>query len=283
MHPIEDMGLVKIDLLAQMGLAVIFDTMSAAKTNYGVEIDWDRLDPVEDESTKELMRTGATMGCFYIESPGMRSLLRKLKVDDFETLVAVSSIIRPGVSDSGMTKAFIERHLGRQAVTYQHPEMERMLKRTYGVMIYQEDVIKVANAVAGMSLGEADSLRKCMSKKRDWERMDKYKARFIEGAALNGVPPDTALEIWRQVESFGGYAFCKAHSASFAILSWRCAYLKAHYPAEFMAAVIANRGGFYDTSAYIEEARRMGLAILPPDVNESCIETSGAMVGRGRL
>ncbi|VAX16168.1 DNA polymerase III alpha subunit [hydrothermal vent metagenome] len=269
MYPIEDLGLVKIDLLGQRGLAVISDVKSAVKRNYDITIDWRETDPTTDPATKRIMREGKTMGCFYVESPGMRGLLKKLRVDDFETLVAASSIIRPGVSDSGMMKAYIERSLGREKPSCLHPSMERVLKETFGVMIYQEDVLKVVNVVAGMSLAEADSLRKCMSKKRNRERMDKYKGRFIDGAARRGVETKTAEEIWRQIESFGGYAFCKAHSASFAVVSYQTAYLKAHYPAEFMAAVIANHGGFYGAAAYIEEARRLGLDILPPDVNKS--------------
>ncbi len=269
MYPIEDLGLVKIDLLGQRGLAVMSDVESAVKRNYGITIDWRKTDPTTDPATKKIMREGRTMGCFYVESPGMRGLLKKLRVESFEALVAASSIIRPGVSDSGMMKAYIERSLGREKPSYLHPSMEGALKDTFGVMIYQEDVLKVVNVVAGMSLAEADSLRKCMSKKRNSTRMDKYKARFMDGAISRGVETKTAEEIWRQIESFGGYAFCKAHSASFAVVSYQTAYLKAHYPAEFMAAVIANHGGFYSAAAYVEEARRLGLGILPPDVNRS--------------
>ena len=237
----------------------------------------------QDEKTRELIWSGNTVGCFYIESPGMRNLLLKLGVRDFDMLTAASSIIRPGVADSGMMKAFIDRHNGKEPVTYLHPKMEAILKDTFGVMIYQEDVIKVAHIIAGMSLGEADSLRKCMSKKRDWENINTYRRRFLSGAADSGVPTGTALEIWRQIESFAGYAFCKAHSASFAMVSYRSAWLKTHYPAEFMAAVLSNRGGFYDTCAYVEEARRMGIGILLPHVNHSLDEftTHGAFIRIG--
>jgi DNA-directed DNA polymerase III PolC len=278
MYPIEDMGLVKIDLLGQRALAVVVDVIDVVKRNYGIKIDWREIDPTQDAATKNIMRTGATMGCFYVESPGMRSLLRKLKVDDFETLTAASSIIRPGVSESGMMKAYIERSLGREEASYLCPEMESVLGETFGVMIYQEDVLKVANAVAGMGLGEADALRRCMSKKRNWEDIGKYKKRFIDGATGRGVDETVSEEIWRQIESFGGYAFCKAHSASFAVISYQTAYLKAHYPAEFMAAVIANNGGFYSASAYVEEARRMGVSILPPDVNKSGKECESSVI-----
>jgi len=269
MYPVEDMGLLKIDLLAQKGVAVLADAIDDVENHYGIRIDFDRIDPTLDQKTVQRVREGKTIGCFYIESPGMRNLLKKLNVESFEMLTAASSIIRPGVSESGMMKAFIERHNGKEKVTYLHPKLEEILKDTFGVMIYQEDVIKVAHAIAGMSLGEADSLRKCMSKKRDWEDMNNYRERFLSGALNNGVPPDIAREIWRQIESFAGYAFCKAHSASFAVVSYQTAYLKAHYAAEFMAAVLSNHGGFYDTCGYVEEARRMGLTILPPHVNHS--------------
>jgi DNA-directed DNA polymerase III PolC len=269
MYPVEDMGLLKIDLLAQKGLAVLADTVHDVATQYAKKIDFDRFDPVNDEKTRRMVRDGNTIGCFYIESPGMRNLLKKLRVETFEMLTAASSIIRPGIADSGMMKSFIDRHNGREPVHYLHPKLQSILQDTFGVMIYQEDVIKVANAIAGMSLGEADSLRKCMSKKRDWEDMNNYRDRFVSGARKNAIPLKIALEIWRQIESFAGYAFCKAHSASFALISYRTAWLKAHHPAEFMAAVLSNHGGFYDTRAYVEEARRMGITILPPHINHS--------------
>jgi len=263
MYSAEDAGFVKIDLLGQRGLAVIRDVLKTAK------LDWSQADPLRDPATRCLLREGRTLGCFYVESPAMRLLLRKLKCDDFELLTAASSSIRPGVSNSGMMRMFVERHLGRQKIAYAHPKMEPLLRQTYGVMVYQEDVIKVVHTLAGMSLGEADKLRRCMSKKRHWERMETYRRRFVEGCRANGIPEPAIAEIWRQVESFGGYAFCKAHSASYAQLSFQSAYLKAHYPAEFMAAVLSNQGGFYAPAVYLEEARRMGLGIFPPDVNQS--------------
>ncbi len=272
MYPVEDMGLLKIDLLAQRGLAVEVDAVQAVKDHYGVELDFAVTDPIADEPTRDLVREGRTMGCFYIESPGMQNLLKKLKVDTFEKLTAASSIIRPGVAESGMMQAYVKRHNGREPVTHLHPKLEEVLAETYGIMIYQEDVIKVAHAIAGMSLGEAEGLRKCMSKKRDWERMETYRNRFLEGARENGIEEDVRNEIWRQIESFAGYSFCKAHSASFALVSYRAAYLKTHYPAEFMAGVLTNEGGFYDACAYTEEARRLGIEILPPHINHSRYE-----------
>ena len=268
MYPVEDLGLLKIDLLAQRGLAVEIDTVNAVQK----KIDFSCIDPATDPATQTLIREGKTIGCFYIESPGMRNLLQKLRVNSFEKLTAASSIIRPGVTSSGMMQAYIKRHNGKEAVTYLHPKLKEVLYKTYGIMIYQEDVLKVAQAIAGMSLGEAEGLRKCMSKKRNWERMETYRERFLSGAKKNGVPETVRNEIWRHIDSFAEYSFCKAHSASFALVSYRAAYLKAHYPAEFMAAVLTNEGGFYDACAYIEEARRLGIVILPPHINHSCYE-----------
>ena len=269
MHPVEDMGLLKIDLLAQKGLAVLADTLSTIKETNGECVDFNFTDPTVDKKTCQLISHGNTIGCFYIESPAMRHLLIKLDVRSFSTLTAASSIIRPGIAESGMMKKFIQRHNGKESAAYLDPRMKTILNDTFGVMIYQEDVMKVANTIAGMSLGEADGLRKCMGKNRNRNKINRYRQRFLSGASSNGVKTHTALEIWRQIESFAGYAFCKAHSASFAMVSYRTAYLKAHYPTEFMAAVLSNRGGFYDTSTYIEEARRMGIQFLLPHINYS--------------
>ena len=277
MYPIEDIGLVKIDLLSQRSLGVLTDTVAAVKRNYGIEPPVDDFAKItSDSKTRDLMRKGQTMGCFYIESPGMRALLKKLDCESFELLTAASSVIRPGVAESGMMKQFIDRHRGEAKVEYLHPKMKELLGETYGVMIYQEDVIKVAHEVAGIPLGEADLLRRAMSgKERSTDKMKAMEERFIQGCRENGVSEDTAREIWRQVESFAGYAFCKAHSASFAVLSFKVAYLKAHYAAEFMAAVLANEGGYYRPGVYIEEAKRMGLKVLLPDINLSGKEYSG--------
>ena len=237
----------------------------------------DDIDALEnDPATARIIREGRTMGCFYIESPAMRQLLVKLEVSSYEQLTAASSVIRPGVAESGMMQQYIERHRGLQPVEYLDPRMEALLGETYGVMVYQEDVIRVAHEIAGMSLGEADLLRRAMSGKgRSKEAMEKLKRRFITMAAGRGMKRATASEIWRQIESFAGYSFCKAHSAAYARVSYQAAYLKAHYPAEMLAAVLANHGGFYGPSAYIEEARRLGIGILPPDINRSALEYDG--------
>jgi DNA polymerase III alpha subunit len=229
-----------------------------------------------DEGTKKIIREGRTIGCFYIESPGMRSLLRRLSCDTFEMLTAASSVIRPGVAESGMMQEFIARHKNPKRRKYLVPEMENYLGETYGVMIYQEDVIKVAHHIAGLSLEESDLLRRAMSgKMRSKEAMQRLQEKFFFSCTEKGLTPRVAKELWRQIESFAGYAFCKAHSASFALLSFQVAYLKVHHPAEFMASVLSNRGGYYSPAVYIQESKRMGLKIKLPSINESQYEYSG--------
>jgi len=229
-----------------------------------------------DEATNSLIRTGQTIGCFYIESPGMRSLLRKLDVHDFELLTAASSIIRPGVAESGMMQEFIARHKDPSRRKYLVPEMEEVLGETYGVMIYQEDVIKVANKIAGLSMEEADLLRRAMSgKMRSHSAMKILHDKYFESCKEKNLTDEQATELWRQIESFAGYAFCKAHSASFALLSYQVAFLKSHYPAEFMASVLSNSGGFYSAAVYIWECKRLGLKILLPSINKSNYEYTG--------
>jgi DNA polymerase III alpha subunit len=229
-----------------------------------------------DPETVRLICGGNTIGCFYIESPGMRSLLKRLSVESFSMLTAASSVIRPGVAESGMMQEFIARHKDPARRKYLVPEMENILGETYGVMIYQEDVIKVAHHIAGLSLDEADLLRRAMSgKMRSHEAMQRLKQRFFTTASERGLTVPVAAELWRQVESFAGYAFCKAHSASFALLSFQVAFLKAHYPAAFLAGVLSNGGGYYSPAVYIQECKRMGLSVLLPCVNHSLYEYAG--------
>lgn len=243
------------------------------KVNFDI-YDYNRL--FNDERTKEIIREGKTIGCFYIESPGMRSLLKKLSCDTFEMLTAASSVIRPGVAESGMMKEFIERHKYPHKRKYLVPEMEEYLGETYGVMIYQEDVIKIAHHIAGLSLEEADLLRRAMSgKMRSKEAMQKLEDKFFFSCNRKGLTSQITKELWRQIKSFAGYAFCKAHSASFALLSFQVAYLKVHYPAEFMASVLSNRGGYYSPAVYIQESKRMELKIKLPSINESNYEYVG--------
>ncbi len=278
MYSVEELGLVKIDLLSQRALGVLKDSLSMIQTNDDVEVNIEDTETVfSDPKTRELLKTGNTLGVFYVESPGMIALLQKLKCDHFELLVAASSVIRPGVSESGMMQQYVERVRDPAKAEYLHPVMRRLLSETHGVMIYQEDVIKVAHHVAGLPLGRADLLRRAMSGKyRSREEMARLSEEFVRGCQDRGVEEKTAREIWRQIESFAGYSFCKAHSASFAVLSMQLAYIKTHHPAEFFAAVLANRGGYYSQATYVAEARRAGIQVLLPDVNRSDREHWGA-------
>lgn len=253
----------------------IFDALPRIISSTGFDMfDYERI--FGDVETRRIIREGETIGCFYIESPGMRSLLRRLNCDTFEMLVAASSIIRPGVAESGMMKEFIERHKDPSRRKYLIPEMEKYLGETYGVMVYQEDVIKVAHHVVGLTLEESDFLRRAMSgKMRSHKAMQMIVDKFFSCCSERGYSGNVARELWKQIESFAGYAFCKAHSASFALLSFQVAYLKVHYPAEFMAAVLSNQGGYYSAAVYISETRRLGIKLLLPSINRSEYEYTG--------
>ncbi len=268
----EESGLVKIDLLGNRSLGVIRDTIANLKDNSTV-FDEQFWEPEDDGATQTNVAKGNTMGCFYIESPAMRMLQKKTKVGDFEHLVINSSIIRPAANE--FIREYVRRlHGGRWEPI--HPLLSDVLEETYGIMVYQEDVSKTAVALAGFSHADADGLRKIMSKKEKIRKLDDYQARFTSGAQAKGVRNDQIAAIWNMMMSFSGYSFCKPHSASYARVSFQAAYLKTHFPAEFMAAVISNQGGFYSTFAYVSEARRMGVEILPPDVNSSDILWKGS-------
>ncbi|MBN2071044.1 MAG: DNA polymerase III subunit alpha [Candidatus Krumholzibacteriota bacterium] len=276
MYDIEAAGLVKIDIIGQKGLAVIAETAAMASVNEGRPLHRERIDYLDDPAARKIVREGRTQGCFYIESPIMMQLLRQARCDDFEVLTALSSIIRPGVSSHGGKKSYLHRQLGIEPVPEMHPAVAEVLADTFGCLIYQEQVIKIAVNVAGMSYAEADGLRRCMSfKNLDEETIAGYRDSFIGGALGRGIPPGVADDIFRRIAAFAGYAFCKAHSASFALESFESAWWKAHYPAEFMAAVISNGGGYYSHEEYLEEAKRLGLKVLPPCVNESGIRHHG--------
>lgn len=261
----EAAGLIKIDLLGNRSLAVIRDTIQCMREQ-GEDIDYDNLDPTTDTKTAELLETGQTMGVFYIESPATRLFLKKLKRADFENIVVAGSIIRPAANQWG--NEYVRRVHGGH-FQYVHPLLSDVLHETLGIMIYQEDVARVAMKLADFTSFEGNELRKTLDKKHKKKKLEHLKARFYSGAKKKGVD-DQALEtIWQMIMSFAGYSFCKPHSASYALVSMKAAYLKAHYPAEFMAAVISNQGGFYSASSYLDEARRWDLKILPPDVNSS--------------
>jgi len=261
----EEAGLVKIDLLGNRSLGVIRDAVNNLLAN-GKKLKEAGWEPEDDFTTQNAMAQGRTMGCFYIESPAMRLLQQKSGVGDFEHVVIHSSIIRPAAND------FIQEYLRRlHGGPWEpiHPLLTDVLAETFGIMVYQEDVSRAAVSVAGFSHAEADRLRKILSKKdREYQLRD-FRDRFFAGTKARGVSERKAEEIWGMMMSFDGYSFCKPHSASYARVSFQAAYLKTHHPAEFMAAVIENGGGFYSAFAYVSEARRLGLKILPPDVHQS--------------
>lgn len=274
MYIAEDVGLHKFDILSQRGLSKIKDSLAIIKENEGVDIDIDDIPTLKSDSRiKELLRVGKAIGCFYIESPAMRMLLTKLKADDYLRLVAASSIIRPGVAKSGMMREYILRFQNEERCKQAQkdlPELYNILKETYGVMVYQEDVIKVAHYFAGLSLDESDVLRRGMSWKfRQRNEFWKVREKFFANCKEKGYPEQTISDIWRQIESFANYAFAKGHSASYAIESYQALYIKAYYPLEYMVATLNNGGGFYRQELYIHEARMHGAIIETPCVNRA--------------
>ncbi|UXP33546.1 DNA polymerase III subunit alpha [Reichenbachiella agarivorans] len=274
----EDAGLYKFDILSQRGLEKIKDALSIIQENHPEDDSIDIHDTkrfFEDEKVKDLLRNGNAIGCFYVESPAMRMLLKKLKADNYLGLVAASSIIRPGVAKSGMMRQYILRFRLPEKRAEAHPTLLSLMPETYGVMVYQEDVIKVAHYFAGLSLGEADLLRRGMSGKfRSRTEFQQVKQKFFVNCIQKGHGEELTADVWRQVESFAGYAFAKGHSASYAIESYQSLYLKAHYPLEYMVAVINNGGGFYSRQLYIHEARMQGANIEAPCINRSQIFTT---------
>jgi error-prone DNA polymerase len=276
MHVAEDVGLEKFDILSQRGIGTINDAVKLIKKNRGIDVDIrdNRLSINEQECNKFLSQ-GKTIGCFYIESPAMRGLLRRLKCDNYKVLVAASSIIRPGVAQSGMMKEYIFRHNYPDKFEYFHPVFGEQLGETYGIMVYQEDVIKIALHYGGLPAADGDVLRRAMSGKgRSLAALQKVKDHFFESCKKLGHPEKLSAEVYRQIESFAGYSFCKAHSASYAVESYQSLYLKVYYPIEFMVAAINNGGGFYRTEVYIHEARMSGANILNPCINKSDWETT---------
>ncbi|MGB3150999.1 MAG: DNA polymerase III subunit alpha [Maribacter sp.] len=271
----EDVGLYKFDILGQRGLAKIKESLEIIAYNRADESgSFDIHDVkkfIKDPIINELVKTAQCMGCFYVESPAMRMLLKKLEVDNYLGLVAASSIIRPGVAKSGMMREYILRHRNPGRTEKKaHPVMLEIMPETYGVMVYQEDVIKVANIFAGLDLGEADVLRRGMSGKfRSREEFQKVKEKFIDNCRKRGEDDKIIFEVWEQIASFAGYAFAKGHSASYAVESYQTLFLRAYYPLEYMVAVLNNGGGFYSSEFYVHEARMLGATIHPPCINRS--------------
>ncbi|WP_407556531.1 DNA polymerase III subunit alpha [Winogradskyella sp. 4-2091] len=269
----EDIGLYKFDILSQRGLGKIKEAVEIIDANYTEQPPIDIHDIKgfkKDERIKDLLRHAKAIGCFYVESPAMRMLLKKLQVDNYLGLVAASSIIRPGVAKSGMMRQYILRYRYPEKRKEAHPVLQKIMPETYGIMVYQEDVIKVAHLFGGLDLGESDMLRRGMSGKfRSRNEFLKVKQKFFDNCINDGKPEALVADVWRQIESFAGYAFAKGHSASYAVESYQSLFLKAYYPLEYMTATINNFGGFYSTELYVHEARMHNATIEAPCINRS--------------
>jgi error-prone DNA polymerase len=266
---IETLGLVKMDLLGLKNLSAIEEALATIKAVHGIEVDIDNM-PRDDPEVYRMLRTTDTVGLFQLESPGMRGLLGRLQPDCFEDIIAQISLFRPGPMQADMINPFIKRRHGIEQITYVHPSLEAVLGDTYGVILYQEQVLKVANAIAGFTYGQSDSLRRAMTKNRTQEEMEKIKETFIAGATARGVESEVAEDVFSKLRAFAAYGFCKAHAASFARITYHTSWLKTHYPAEFLAGILSCQPmGFYPSNVIVEEARRMGIGILSVDVNRS--------------
>ena len=268
MGALEKVGMLKMDMLGLKTLTVIHDAVLMIAGRTGVDVDMDAI-PFDDPQVYELLRQGRTAGVFQFESPLATDMLRAMKCDRFDDLVASNALMRPGPLDAGMHTVFIKRKLGQEKVVYPHPSLREVLEPTYGVITYQEQVMRIANVLAGFTLAEADVLRKAVGKK-DPELIKQQLGRFSERAMALGHPRKLVDDLAAQIETFGRYGFNKSHSVAYSVLSYQTAWLKAHYPAEFMAALLSSEIGNTDKVVqYINEARELGLEVLPPDVNES--------------
>lgn len=273
MADLQAVGLTKFDFLGLKTLTVIRDTLRFIKEGRGEDVNIDEI-PLNDAETFKLLIRGETDGVFQLESPGMKEILVSMKPDCIEDIIALLSLYRPGPLKSGMVPEFVSRKQGKTKIVYEVPALEGILKETYGVILYQEQVMQIASTLANYTMGEADTLRKVMSKKNPVE-MAKEKPKFLAGAKKNRIPEDKALKIFDQMETFAGYGFNKSHSAAYAMISYQTAYLKAHYPVEFMAALLTSEKNNRDKIIkYIGSCKEMGIDVLPPDINESMMDFS---------
>ena len=262
---IEESGVIKMDFLGLKTLTIIRDALQLIRENHNVDIDIDTI-PLDDAKTFELYQRGETNGTFQFESTGMQKYLRDLKPDQFADLIAMNALYRPG--PLAYIPNFIDRKHGREPITYDLEEMKEYLEETYGITVYQEQVMLLSQKIGGFSKGDADVLRKAMGKK-DRKTLDKMKGKFMDGAAAKGHKTDTLDKVWRDWEAFAQYAFNKSHSTCYAFVAYQTAYLKAHYPSEYMAGVLNNAGSIDKITFFMEECKRMGLKVLGPDINES--------------
>lgn len=273
MESLEKIGLVKFDFLGLENLTIIDKTFKMIKEKYGIELKFGNI-PLNDKKTFDMLKRGDVFGVFQFESAGMKDLLQRLEPETLDDLIAAVALYRPGPIQSGMVNDFIERKKGTKPVEYIHPDLEPILKETYGNFLYQEQIMFAANILAGFSMGEADTLREAMGKKKA-ELMEKIRDRFIQGCKSNGIPEEKAEEIFSVMEKFAGYAFNKSHSAAYAFLSYVTAYLKANYPLEYMASLLTSEmNNFEKLTKYIEELLKLGFKILPPSITKSKYEFS---------
>ncbi|MDP2044291.1 MAG: DNA polymerase III subunit alpha, partial [Candidatus Omnitrophota bacterium] len=268
MRILEKIGLLKVDFLGLRTLTVINETLKLIKKTRGIDIDIEKLS-LDDSCTYKLLASSHTIGIFQVESSGMRDLLKKLIPERFEDLIALLALYRPGPIGSGMLDDFMKRKHGSVGIKYEHPKLEPILKETYGIIVYQEQIMQIASNLAGFSLAQADILRKAMGKKIP-EVMENQRKNFLNGCIKNGIRESTASKIFDLIEYFSGYGFNKSHSTAYALISYRTAYLKANYPVEFMTALLTSERDNTDKIVeYVNEAERMGLIVKPPDINES--------------
>ncbi len=268
---VEALGLVKMDLLAQRSLSIIETAVAQIEKNHGVRLDPQAISD-GDAGARTLLANGDTLGCFQIESPGMRHLLRQMRARGRMDVILGLSLIRPGPASSGMKERFIRRRRGLEPAEYLHPALRDVLGDTYGVMLYQEDVIRVAHAAAGFTLAEGDRLRKDLAKGASDAALAAWRTRFVRGCLARGARRPDAETLWDRVAQFAAYAYCKAHACTYGEIAYRTVVLRARWPAEFAAAVLANDAGYYERRTYLEDARRRGCPVLGPDVNASGIE-----------
>jgi len=280
MGDVEAVGLLKFDFLGLRNLSLVDETCSNLRKRAGIDIDVDGI-PLDDEKTFVLIQQGHTAGIFQLESSGMKGLIGRVLPNRFEDLIALLALYRPGPLESGMTDDYVARRSGRRPVTYPHPDLKEVLEDTYGLPIYQDQIMLIAQKLAGFSLAEADILRKAMGKKKK-DIMDSLHEKFIAGCSANGIPQESAVPTFQDMEKFARYGFNKAHATAYAFVSYWTAYLKANHPTQFMASLLASVQGDSDKVAeYIGDCREMGIEVLPPDINES--ERDFAPVGEGRI
>ena len=264
----EVLSLLKMDFLGLRNLTTIYKTVDMIKRRQGIELKINDI-PLDDKPTYDMLMAGDTDGVFQLESQGMKNLVKRLKPDVFEDLGALVALFRPGPLDSGMVDDFVERKHGRQEITYAHPLLEPVLKDTYGTIVYQEQIMQVFQVLADYSLGQADMVRRMMGKKKV-DEMEKQKGKFIEASAKHGMTADAATALFNQILSFASYCFNRSHSAAYAFVAYQTAYLKCHFPVEYLSALLSSVSGDQEkTQLYIEEALKKGIKVLPPDINHS--------------